>query len=105
MNKTMLAVFVFWGLDTEGDAENPACLTFEYGGERVGLFYNFQKMEKLSLKKFEKMKTNTPNQIKGGWDTNITYDSAPPAGQTSGTIDINTTEDTVPAEWDGRNIQ
>jgi hypothetical protein len=67
----MLAVFVFWGLMTEGIAEHPAFAWFFTEGaieKRVGLFLNFITMKKLSFEKFaaQKIEVDQTKKTKGG---------------------------------------
>ncbi len=67
----MLAVLGFRSLDTEGDAENPACLTAEKGGKRVGWFLNtftMNKNKKAVIEQFNKNLVDrvSLNNISGG---------------------------------------
>jgi hypothetical protein len=64
----MLAVFVIWGLDTQGDAENPVFNLCWERRKRVGGFLNLVNMKKLSFEKFNssKMNSNSLKLVSGG---------------------------------------
>jgi hypothetical protein len=67
----MLAVFVIWGLDTEGDAENPVFNLCWERFKRVGELLNLLIMKKLNFEKFnsKKVNKNTLMSIIGGGGT------------------------------------
>jgi hypothetical protein len=64
----MLAVFVIWGLDTEGDAENPVLNLCWERFKRVGEFLNLLIMKNLSFDAFTPfaMTNAQSSQIVGG---------------------------------------
>jgi hypothetical protein len=64
----MLAVFVIWGLDTEGDAENPVFNLCWGRRKRVGKLLNLLIMKKLSFEKFSSKKviTESTKTVNGG---------------------------------------
>jgi hypothetical protein len=74
----MLAVFVIWGLDTEGDAENPVFNLCWERFKRVGIVFKFfLKMKKLNFEKFtnNKVESSQSSKLKGGSHVRTTRDS------------------------------
>ncbi len=75
----MLAVFVIWGLDTEGDAENPVFNLCWGRFKRVGESLNLliMKFENINSKKFAAFankKVSSTSLIRGGDESRKTND-------------------------------
>jgi hypothetical protein len=67
----MLAVFVIWGLDTEGDAENPVFNLCWGRFKRVGKLLNLLIMKKMLFEKFKEsiLDKSILKSVVGGYNT------------------------------------
>ena len=104
----MLAVFVIWGLDTEGDAENPVFNLCWGRRKRVGELLNLliMKFEKLSSLKFENFKPYSVKNMQAIFGGRAgTETEGPGTHDVAGTVSNSLVNDNVVTSNNGTSIR